>query len=95
MTFTVSAASAVSRFGPFERANRGSSKPHSRTSSYGATRMRSAAQKPVSSCPALTDDEASIAALTRAEIIKLTGMSMEDAVYLRAHVHQAGSAAAG
>ncbi len=37
----------------------------------------------------LTDDEACIAVLTRAEIIKLTGMSMEDAVYLRAHVHQA------
>lgn len=40
------------------------------------------------SCP-LTDDEACIAGLTRAEIIKHTGVDMEAAVYLRAHIHQA------
>jgi len=37
---------------------------------------------------ALTDDEASIGPLTRAEIIKVTGVSMEDAVFLRSLVHQ-------
>lgn len=40
------------------------------------------------SCP-LTDDEACVAGLTRAEIIKHTGVDMEAAVYLRAHIHQA------